>query len=263
MKTLFIFIFTTATLLVNAQAGTQKQIGFEAAWVNTTGAVVLNNTLYTTEKNGSLVETNLNTGMRKVIAKAGFENNKYLFTSGNDLYMLDFNGTISKISLSPIGKEKVGIAASFKGINAFVVLDGMFYGVEASGALIMLDLATGDVQSTKNSNYMNVSLLFTVNSKVYCLEKSGSLFEWPINGGIQHMIGAQAAFGGTYVGTAYDKGLYLVNKAGILMYVDTNSGSINKIGSKAAFNLTKYLFGANGKLYSIETMGSLYEITTK
>lgn len=262
MKNILVIALTLLTVLANAQAGTQKQIGFEAGWVNTTAAATMGGKLYTTEKNGSLVQTDLNTGMRKVLGKDAFTNNRFLFVSGTSLYMIDYTGTLYKINHTAGTKDKVGIQAALAGIFTFATIDGMLYGVDAKGNMLMVDLASGDVQSTNNANYNNVQYLYEANSKVYCVEKSGSLFEWPINGGTQHMIGKHGDFPATIAGAGTAEGLYLVNKSGILTYVNTTTGAFNKIG-KPIFSLTKFIFEANGKVYTIESMGSLYEVSVK
>lgn len=263
MKQLFFILFTAATLLANAQAGTQKQIGPDGAWGSVTAAASLNNKLYTTEKNGSLVQTDLNTGMRKVIGKAGFDNNRFLFTAGTNLFMIDFTGTLYKVNIALGTKEKLGIGSAYAGIYAIAAIDDILYGIDTKGNMIMGDLTSGDKSEAGGSNYMNVASLYVVNNKVYCVEQSGSLFEWAINGGTKHMIGKMNEYAATIAGTAYEGELYLVNKSGILSSTNViSSGDRIKIG-KPIFGLTKFIFAANGKLYTIESMGSLYEAVVK
>lgn len=262
MKRIFLILLTITSLAANAQTGTQKQIGMDGMWLGATAASVLNDKLYTTEKNGTLVVTDLNTGMRKTVGKEGFGNNHFLFTSGGALYMIDFAGTLFKINHTAGTKEKLGIGAAFAGMTTFGVIDGTLYGVDTKGDLITADLVTGDKQVIGGGNYMNVSLVFVVNEKMYGVEKSGSVFEWALNGGTRHMLGKQGDYAASFTGVPYHNGLYLVTKAGLLTYTKTDTAERTVIG-KPIFGLTKYIFGANGKLYTIETMGSLYEISVK
>ncbi len=262
MKRIFLILFTFTALAANAQTGAQKQIGMDGMWLGATAATVLNDKLYTTEKNGTLVVTDLNTGMRKTVAKDGFTNNHFLFTSGGALYMIDYAGTLSKINHTTGTKEKLGPAASFAGMTTFGVIDGTLFGVDTKGDLISADLVTGDKTVNGGSNHMNVSLVFVVNEKMYGVEKSGALFEWALNGGTRHMLGKQGDYAASFTGVPYHSGLYLVTKAGLLTFTKTDTGERTVIG-KPIYGLTKYIFGANGKLYTIESMGSLYEIVVK
>lgn len=259
MKRILFILLITTTQFTNAQIGAQKQIGADGAWQNATAATVINDKLYTTEKAGTLVQTDLNTGMRKTIGKAGFDNNRFLFAAGSNLYMIDFTGTLYRINPATAVKEKVNIASAFAGIYAFSTINEILYAVDAKGNLITADLTTGDKEETSGSNYTNVASLYVANDRVYCVEQSGSLFEWAINGGTKHMIGKMSDYAATIAGVGYKGNLYLVNKSGILSLVNVTGGERTKIG-KPIFNLTKYIFGANGKLYAIETMGNLYEL---
>jgi len=147
-------------------------------------------------------------------------------------------------------------------MTTFGVIDGTLFGVDTKGDLISADLVTGEKTVNGGSNHMNVSLMYVVNEKMYGVEKSGSLFEWALNGGTRQMIGKYGDYASSFTGVAYNNGLYLVTKAGLLTFTKPGTAERTVIG-KPIFGLTKYIFGANGKLYTIETMGSLYEIVVK
>ena len=258
MKNVITIMLLLVAVFANAQSGSTTNIGPEGAWANVVSATVLNDKMYTIEKNGRIYETDLTTTMRTPLGKQDFDKGKFIFSANNMLYVIDYEGTMFKVDATTGVKEQVGIRATWSQTYAYTICKDQFYAVNSLGALSVTDLKTNTTREM-GTTYVNVSNMFATADKVYLLEQSGKLQEMnPLNGA-QKMISANGVWGGILCGTGYNGGVYMIDKIGNLYSLGTTAGTKSKMG-KTEFSLARFLLGANGNLYFIESTGSLYEI---
>ena len=247
-----------AAMLANAQSGSTTMIGAEGGWGNVISATTLNDKMYSVEKNGRIYETDLTTTLRTPIGKQDFDKAKFIFSANNMLYVIDYEGTMFKVNVTTGVKEQLGVRATWSQMFAYTVCKDQFYAVNSLGVLSVTDLKN-NITREMGSTYVNVSNMFATADKVYLLEQSGKLHEMnPVNGA-QKMISGNGVWSGILCGAGYKGGVYMIDKIGNLYSLGTTAGSKSKMG-KAEFSLARFLIGANGNLYFIESTGSLYEI---
>lgn len=256
MKRIVTIVLLLAATFANAQSGTATNIGPEGAWTNVISATILNDKMYTVEKNGAIYETDLVSTFRTQIGKREFEKGKFIFAANNMLYVIDYEGTMFKVNATTGVKEQLGIKGTWSQMYAYTVCKDLFYSVNSLGALTATDLKTNTTREMGNT-YVNVTNMFATGDKIYLLEQSGKLHEMSSVNGAQKMISPNNTWTGILCGTGYKSGVYMIDKMGNLYSLAT--GSKNKMG-KAEFSLARFLLGANGNLYFIESTGSLYEI---
>ncbi|UPT67828.1 MAG: PQQ-like beta-propeller repeat protein [Sphingobacteriales bacterium JAD_PAG50586_3] len=256
MKRIVTIMLVLATTFAKAQSGAATNIGPEGAWSNVVSATILNDKMYTGEKNGAIYETDLVSTLRTPIGKNAFDKGKFIFAANNMLYVINYEGTMFKVNATTGASEQLGIKGTWSQMYAYAVCKDQFYAVNSMGALTVTDLKTNTTREM-GSTYVNVSNMFATADKIYLLEQSGKLHEMSSVNGAQKMISPNNMWSGILCGTGYKGGVYMIDKIGNLYALAT--GSKSKMG-KAEFSLARFLLGANDNLYFIESTGSLYEI---
>jgi hypothetical protein len=95
-------IESTGTLYeVNPADGSWTQLGESGAWKNALGGAVLNDHLYTAEKDGHLYSTNLKTGKRRPVGAAAYDTTRFMFASVESLYTIETSGNLYHVNARP------------------------------------------------------------------------------------------------------------------------------------------------------------------
>ena len=138
--------------------------------------------------------------------------------------------------------------------------NGTLLTIEQSGKLYKTDPVTAVWSQISATSYANTVLMFAGGKNVFTIEKDGTLYRTNPESGDWVLLGNIGEWAKTIAGVAVYGYLYTVKANGILYATNVNTGIWHQVG-KAEFGNTKYLFDANGKLFSIEKDGSLYEIS--
>lgn len=157
------------------------------------------------------------------------------------------------------GWAQVGPAGAWKGTVAGTVLDGRLYTVEASGALYVTNLGSGQWQQLGKAEFGDTKFMFAAGEKLYTIENNGTLYRVNPDDGGWVPLGPVGAWKGTVAGAVLDGRLYTVERAGGLWATDLGTGKWQAVG-KPEFGKTKHLLAAGNRLYSIEGDGSLFRI---
>ncbi|MFN4152955.1 MAG: hypothetical protein ACK4IX_18570, partial [Candidatus Sericytochromatia bacterium] len=139
------FLVSTALLTISLSAfaspGSWVMLGKGPEWKGTVSGTVFNSQLYTTENNGGLFETNLDSGTWKQVGKPAFKNTQFLFSDNNSLYSIEYSGALYKINPSNGSWVGLGKFGDWKETRAVTVLNNKLYSVEESGALYETNLS--------------------------------------------------------------------------------------------------------------------------
>jgi hypothetical protein len=158
--------------------GVWKTIGNAGAWIGTMAGVVMNDALYTIEKSGALYKTVLSTGAWTQVGKAEFANTKYLLAGSSKLYTIETSGTIYQIDPSTGAWKQIGASGAWKGTTHAATIGDKLYTIETSnGAFYETDLTIGTWKQIGKADYANTKFITAANSKIYTIEKSGTLYE--------------------------------------------------------------------------------------
>jgi hypothetical protein len=258
MKNIALVIFMLAATLVKAQSGSTTMIGPEGGWSGVISATVLNDKMYSVEKSGSLIETDLVTTARTPIGKKEFTNSKFILAANNLLYVIDFEGTMFKVNPATGAKEQLGIKGTWSQMYAYAVCKDQFYAVNSLGILSTTNLLTNTTREL-GTTYGNVANMYAAADKIYLVEQSGKMNEMNTVNHSQKPVSPNGTWGSIIAGTGYKGGVYMIDKTGYLSSLGTTAGTKSKMG-KNEFTLARFLMGANGSLYFIESTGNLYEI---
>jgi hypothetical protein len=77
--------------------GTWSGIGQPGAWKGTLGACVLGGRLYTAEKNGQLISSDLHTGNRRSVGNADFAATRFMLPVGGKIYTIETSGNLYRV----------------------------------------------------------------------------------------------------------------------------------------------------------------------
>ena len=250
-------VFSAGNLM--AAPGSWKQVGKSGAWIGTLGGTVLNDKIYTVESSGTLYETNPKNGNWKQIGKPDYGDTRFMFAAMGSLFTIEKSGSLYKINPSNGIWKQVGKEGSWAGTKSGTALKDKIYTVEASGSLYQTDPATGQWKQLGKADFGNTRFIFAGGDSLYTIEKNGSLYKVNPGNGSWKQLGKFGAWKATIGGTSLSNKIYTVESDGVLYRTDTASGKWTQLG-KAEFGPTRFIFGALGRLYSIEKSGNLYAI---
>ena len=246
-------------LLLQAQAGSWKQVGKAGDWAGTIAGVALNNKVYTIETSGALYVTDPTSGVWKQIGKNDFANTKFLFAAAGKLFSIEKDGSLYAISPVDGSWRGVGAAGSWIGTIAGAVLNGKIYTVETSGALYITDPASGVWKQIGKNDFANTKFLFAAAGKLFSIEKDGSLYAINPDDSSWKRLGNAGVWAGTICGIGSENRILTVEASGALYETDTASGIWKQLG-QPAFTATRFMFVCGSSLYTIEKGGSLYQV---
>lgn len=227
-------------------------------WSNTIALTTLGGSLYTIEKSGALYRTDLNTGKWVQLGKAEFGNTRFLFADTKNLYTIETDGSLFRVNPVSGAWNRVGQGGVWKDTITLVTLNDSLYSIERSGALYRTNLSNGQWVQSGKAEFANTKLLFADGQNLYTIEADGSLYRVNPASGAWSQVGSAGAWKNTIVGTTLNGRIYSVESGGALYETNPANGVWKQIG-KAEFANAKFLFGADGSLYSLEA-GGLYRI---
>ncbi len=248
--------FLCITMLILSVGGLQLAVAGD--WDNTIAAVVMNDRLYTVEKGGALYETNVSSGKWVQIGKQDFANTKFLFAGGQSLLTIESDGSLYRVSPTNGSWVQLGKSGDWKGTVAGTFLGGKLYTAESGGGLYATDSSTGVWRQIGKTDFGNTRHLFNNGDLLFSIESDGSLYRIKPTDGSWSRAKEAGGWKNTITSTVLNGKLYTVETSGALYETSLVTGAWKQIG-KTEFGKTKFLFCANGWLYSIES-GDLYKI---
>jgi hypothetical protein len=238
------------------------QVGPPGAWKDTRAGAVLKGRLYTTEGNGCLYVTNLDTGEWQQVGKPEFGATRLMFAAGDRLYTIETDGTLYRVNPNDGTWAGVGPAGAWKATRAGAVLKGRLYTTQGSGTLRVTDLDTGGSTGIGKAEFGGTRFLFAGGDRLYTLETDGSLYRVNPDDGGRARVGPPAAWKLTRAGAVVGGRLYTAEGDGTLQETDPGAGTRQQVGG-ADFGNTAFMFPVGQDLYTIETDGSLYHVFIK
>ncbi len=252
-------LIVAATLCLQAQAGSWKEVGKAGDWAGTIAGVALDGRIYTVESSGALYVTDPSAGTWKQVGNKDFANTQFLFTAIGKLFSIEKDGSLYAISPADGSWNGVGKAGSWVGTIAGVALNNKIYTVETSGALYVTDPATGVWKQVGKNDFANTKFLFAAANKLFSIETDGSLYAISPADGSWKRLGQAGSWAGTICGIGAGARILTVEASGSLYDTDTASGVWKQLG-QPAFAATRFMFMCDGSLYTIEKSGSLYQV---
>ena len=206
----------TISLLIAIVGAFQQVTAAAGDWSNTIGAVVLDNTLYSIEKNGVLYRTDLGTGKWVQVGKAEFGNTKFLFAGSKNLLTIETDGSLYRIDPSNGSWAQIGKAGDWKGTIAGTVLGGTLYTAESSGELYSTNPATGVWRQIGKPDFGATRHLFNTGDLLYSIESDGSLYRIRPSNGAWSRAKEAGGWTNTMGSTVLNANLYTVETSGVL-----------------------------------------------
>ncbi|HEV8370770.1 MAG TPA: hypothetical protein VGQ39_22665 [Pyrinomonadaceae bacterium] len=247
-------------LFIVSTGAVHHVLGQSATWKATMcGVVSANSRLYTIETNGALYSTNLETGKWFQIGKPEFANTQFLFAVGVNLYTIERDGSLYRVNQSTGSWVRVGPAGAWSNTIAGTTLEGLLYTVGGSGALYETNPDTGGWRQVGRPDFGNTTLIFGAGPSLYTIERDGSLYRVNSANGSWSRVGEAGGWRNTLAATTLEGRLYTVEATGVLYETNLATGVWRQVG-KSEFGGTRYIFSANGFLYTIEA-GNLYKIS--
>lgn len=259
---LYSALFLLGQFAVSAQAGSWRTVGKAGEYSSTFRFAGGGDYIYSIEQMGSLYKITASSGSWTKIA-ANFENSKFLICSTTKLVSIEKNGNMYDINQTSGEWKQVGKTGDWADAIASAIIGETAYVIDNAGTLYKVPLSTGYWSKVGKSEFGGTYMLLAGSTKLYSIENSGTLYEIDPETGSWKQIGNSEAYGGTTHATTIGNKLYTIEAAsGILYETDLFTGNWKQIGN-ADYQATKFLTTANGKLYTIETSGTMYEINVK
>lgn len=227
-------------------------------WSKTIAAVVQGDKLYTVESDGSLYKVDLSNGRYVRIGKPEFAKTKFIFDGPQNLYTIETDGTLYKVSPTDGAWSQVGEKGAYKNTLAGAFVGGFLYTVESNGGLYKTGPVNGQWTQIGKPDFANTKRLFSSSDGLYSIEADGSLYSIDPANGSWKRIGKAGGWKDTIARTTHGGKIYTVETSGALYVTDPATGTWKQIG-KQEFGKTRFLFSANGMLYSLEN-GGLYRV---
>ena len=219
--------------------------------------------LYSTEQNGGLYATDLDSGKWQQIGKPEFAETKFMVSVGQSLYTIETSGTLYWVSPDNGTWKQVGPGGEWKQTIAATSLDGQIFTIESGGALYATNPQTGKWRQLGERILANTRILFTARfTSLYTIDTDGSLSEVSPTDGTRTPIGEPGGWKRAFNGTVLNEQLYTVEKDGRLYVTNPRTGEHRTIGA-AQFGMTRFMFPNGEKLYTIEESGNLYRINSR
>lgn len=155
-------------------------------------------------------------------------------------------------------RTRLGQAGEWKGTTLAATENNRLYTIDQSGALYVTNLSNGKWKQLGKAEFANTRFLFAVGQTLYTIETDGSLYRVSQADGSWSRVGQAGVWKDTIAGTTMNGRLYTVERSGILYESNPATGVWKQVG-KAEFARTRYMFGAEGSLYTIEN-GGLYRV---
>jgi hypothetical protein len=239
-----------------------KQIGEAGAWKRTIAGTAMDGLIYTVEQSGALYVTDPATGKWRRIGSGDFHGTRHMFAVSPDLYTIESSGSLYQVKPASGSWKQLGPAGAWKATIAGTILDGKLFTIESSGALYVTNLETGTWKQIGTSEFHGTLHLFAAGSDLYTIESSGSLYHVNPANGSWRQVGPAGAWKATIAGAVLDRTLYSVETGGGLYATDPTTGGWKQIGGPD-YAGTRFMFATAGRLYTIESSGSLYAVATE
>jgi hypothetical protein len=163
------------------------------------------------------------------------------------------------VMAQPGSWKQVGGDAGWANTMRMAQINDKIYTIDNTGAFFETIATTGVFKKIGGSVYGNTAFMFAGNGSLYTIENSGSLYAINTANGSWKQIGSAGAWSETNAGVILNGKLYTTAKTGVLTVTNLSTGAQTKLGDPD-FAATWKMWTANGKLYTIETSGTLYEI---
>lgn len=174
----YIFLFQNMSdyYMVSPVGGSAKQSLMNAVdHRRTIAGTVINDTIFSIEKNGQLYATHLHSGESKAIGPPDYKGSKYLFDYADVLYNVESDGNLYRINRNTGEWNFVDDKQKFKGVLALTVFHSNVYFVTNSGSLKKYDLNAGSTQLIGAPAYSDAKFLTTIDGTLYLITKQGNL----------------------------------------------------------------------------------------
>jgi hypothetical protein len=137
--------------------------------------------------------------------------------------------------------------------------NGKIYTIESSGALTVTDITSGTLKPLGHPDYRNTNLIFANNNQLYTIDTGGTLYTVNTTDGSWKRVVEEANWPNTVTAAVLNNKLFTVNNKGLLLSTDLSTGTQTHIGNPDFAGIIR-LWSANGKLYSHDKSGTLYEV---
>ncbi len=250
-------LFSTA---MHAQTPVRKQIGVTGAWKNTLFARGMGSAVYSIESSGALTATNPETTAWVRIGSQSYINTTHLFAGSKNIFTIEKDGSLYKTNPSTGDWSRVGDAGAYVGTITGVITSGYLYTISVTGSLIVTNVNTGIKQALGKAVFKTTRLIFDANGKLYSIDTNGNLWETSQADGSTKQIGGAGAWKQAITATNLWGKLYTAESDGSLYVTELSTGSRTML-SATGYGQTKMMLSASGKVYVIDTTGTMVELT--
>ncbi len=246
-----------------AQSVSTRQIGQAGLYQGAVGMAEAGGKLYVAVRNGSgtsLVEVDVNSG--SAVDKGKIHNVKYLVGSDNVLFGLDPGDLMKQIEPAGMKASDIGPPGAWKNTIAIVSMNGNIYTIEDDGGMRAIYPSAGKREALGKFDKEDVGILFTCGGQICMIEKGGAFYTVDIGSGKRKRSGFTSKWKNTVDAAGVSSMIYAVEDNGDLYSADSGGGDRKKIGEGTLPN-PEFLAGVQGRLFGLDTSGTLYEIMVR
>lgn len=260
MKRLILLACILLPSLIHAQTPVRRQVGDAGAWKNTLFAKGMSSVIYSVENSGALTSTNPATTAWVRIGSQSYINTTHFFTANKYIFTIEKDGSLFKTDPATGNWVRLGDLRAHAGTITGVATSGYLYTISSTGQLIVTNLNTGIKQQLGKSVFKTTRLLIDANGKLYGFDTNGNCQEISQADGSTKQIGTAGAWKQVIAGANLWGKLYTAESDGSLYVTELSTGVRTKLAA-TGYEKTKMMLASGGKIYLIDTAGTMIELT--
>lgn len=249
------------TLWGNTQSVTLKPIGKSNMFISVVWGDQSNGTLYTIDFTYALYKTDLNSGEQSRLGDVTYKNTKFFFRYRHKLYSIENDGSMTEID--PVTgawtvKSSIG---TWNEVERVTVVGNSFFTIQNGAFYYYSSLDPKYRKQIGGSEFFNVGILLESDSTLHSLIRDGSLYQIIPATGEWKRIGEGKSKEWKFTTSAeiVNNKIYTIERGGVMYETSLPDGK-RKLLDQGQFKNAKILIASAGKLYTITSEGSLFEI---
>lgn len=253
--------FFLITLYANTQSVTLKQIGKPNMFISVMFGDQANGIFYSIDFTYALYKTDLNTGEQLRLGDATYKNTKFFFRHRNKLYSIENDASMTEIDpVSGVWSVKSSIG-TWTEVERVTVVGNSFFTMQNGAFYYYSSLDPKYRRQIGGSEFFNVGILLESDSTLHSLIRDGSLYQISLATGEWKRIGKGKSKEWKFTTAAeiLNNKIYTIETGGALYETSLPDGT-RKLLDQNQFKNARILIASAGKLYTITSEGSLFEI---
>lgn len=256
-----LFALLVITCLGNTQNVTLKPIGKPNMFISVVFGDQSNGILYSIDFTYALYKTDLSNGEQTRLGNATYRNTKFFFRYRYKLYSIENDGSMTEIDPSTGAWSVKSSIGTWTDIERVTVVGNSFFAIQNGAFYYYSSLDPKYRRQIGGSEFFNVGILLETDTTLHSLIRDGSLYQISLATGEWKRIGKGKSkeWKNSIAAEITNNKIYTIETGGALYETSLPDGT-RKLLDPDQFKNARILIASAGKLYTITSEGSLFEI---